>query len=96
MDGQLTMDSLSWTEADLIDSDVRYFGDVEGGFGDSPSLGQNGSRAIRTRFSVEDPKAAYGKHYQMRKPGIDSNYQFSWYGAEWDPRFVHIEDCTIE
>lgn len=93
---ELVLTSLSWTEADLVDSEVRYFGDIEGNFGDDPVSGQNGSRAVRTRFVVEDPKALYGKSYQLRPPGVDSNYEFSWYGAQWDTTFVHIEGCDIE
>ena len=92
----MALDSLDWTEADLIESEVKYYGDVEGNFGDIPSSGQNGSRAIRSNFSVEDPKAVYGKNYKLRPPGTDSNYQFSWYGAEWDTTFVHIDECNIE
>lgn len=40
-------------ESDIIDSRIKYFGDVTGNFGQQYGLTQNGSRAIGSGFTVE-------------------------------------------
>jgi hypothetical protein len=91
--------ALSFIEADFVDSHVRYFGDVSGDFGDSFGATQNGSRALRCSFDVVDPRwpEIYGPTYSFRKfsDGVE-NYQFSWYGSDWDGTFTHLQDCTIQ
>jgi hypothetical protein len=79
-EAQGSIEAVSWIESDVNDSTVAYFGDVSANFGDSVGLGatQNGSRALRTTFSVVDPSTAWGAPYRLRRPGVDSNYQFEW------------------
>eukprot|EP01052_Picozoa_sp_SAG31_P032323 SAG31_NODE_3533_length_4149_cov_5.847901_1_plen_496_part_00 len=96
LNGDGSGDAVSWLEADIANSEVSYFGDVVGTFGDSFGATQNGSRALDTTFKVVDPKKFWGATYMYRAPALSSNYQFSWYGANWDGNFRHITDCHVE
>ena len=79
-DHQDTEAALSFIEADIISSNVSYFGDVSGNFGDSFGATQNGSRALRSTFVAVDPTRPdiYGPTYTFRKPSSNNNYDFSW------------------
>jgi hypothetical protein len=77
-EGQGATAAVSWIEADILDSSVSYFGDIEGDFGNSYGATQNGSRAVRCNFDVVNPKELYGPTYKFRPTDADSNYQFAW------------------
>ena len=71
---------LTFTEAMLLNSTLRYFGDVSGDLGMTYGLTQNGSRAVGTAFLAADPRA-YVPEYVYRPAGY--SHQFGWYA--WVP-----------
>lgn len=92
-------EALTFNEAVLLNSTLRYFGDVSGNLGMTGGLTQNGSRAIGTRFLAADPRE-YVPEYAYRPVG--QRHQFGWYGAfpqEWGNGtlgFTHLEDSYVQ
>lgn len=67
---------LTFTEAMLLNSTLRYFGDVSGDLGMTYGLTQNGSRAVGTAFLAADPRV-YVPEYVYRPAGYA--HHFGWY-----------------
>lgn len=92
-------DAFSLQEGDVIDSTIRYFGDVTGNFGNTYGLTQNGSRAVRTQFVVEEPSIHIPDY--VYHPNGDS-YTFSWLGnfpgsfGNVATGWQHLQDCDVE
>jgi len=91
-------DALHFQECDVINSTMKYFGDVTGEQGNSVGLTQNGSRAIDSRFLVSPPEH-HIPQYTYRPNG--DGYQFSWYGSypqDWgNPAqgWVHLQGSEV-
>ena len=92
-------DAFSFSETDLVNSTLSYFGDVTGTIGNAYGDTQNGSRATDTTFVVADPAAHIGATYRFREDG--DGYRFSWLGSfpqEWNSTtrdFCHLRNSTV-
>ena len=95
----VSADAVSLSESDLVNSTVRYFGDVTGTLGNAYGATQNGSRAWDSQFVVADPAVHLGATYRYREDG--DGYRFSWLGSfpqEWNSTtrgFSHLRNCSV-
>lgn len=97
--GEVSSDAISFTESTILNSTLRYFGDVNGDSGQTLGLTQNGTRAVGARFLAVDPHD-HLPGYVHRPAG--HCYQFGWYGSypeEWGNAtrgFAHLEDSYVQ
>lgn len=90
------VDALNFEECKILDSRLRYFGDVTGDVGGTSGRTQNGTVALRTSFIVQDPHAVMPAHHLRTG---NTPYSFGWVGtmnANSADTFSHMADCFVE
>jgi hypothetical protein len=88
--------ALLFSECDVRNCTLAYFGDVEGGFGDAEGRTQYGTRSLGSSFRVADPHA-HIPDYSFRAEA-DGSYSFAWYGTFHNSSraWVHLCDSNIQ